>query len=76
VKVIKFPRSDERVAVKTESVMHPKLYVGAFSITCPCGSVSVLEPQNMIFRSMEYYCAQCGAAHKISNPAFAPTKAR
>lgn len=70
MKVIKFPRIDEQTVVKVTGAPQPKLYIGSFSITCPCGSISHLDPQNMIFKSMEFYCSKCGHAHKVSNPAF------
>lgn len=73
VKVIRFPQEQSRV--KKEIVGNaPKLYLGQFSVTCVCGNVATIEPINMIFRSVEFYCSKCGIQHKISNPAFGPIK--
>lgn len=66
--IIKFPQVSENYVVTR--VTQPKLYVGRFNVTCQCGNVSQVEPQNMIFKYMEFYCTKCGHAHKISNPAF------
>jgi len=75
VKVIKFPRGDERKKslLKEEAEMSP-MYMGPFSFTCPCGTVGMIQPQNMIFRSMEFYCSKCGTPHKVTNPAFVPPR--
>lgn len=70
--VIKFPPS-EAIAEPT-AAKHEKMYLGAFSFTCPCGTKGTFEPNNIIFRSLEMYCLSCGTPHKLMNPAFANTK--
>lgn len=72
--VIKFPRSEERKALLKEQTEQNSMFMGAFSFTCPCGTVAHIQPQNMIFRTMEFYCKDCGTAHKVTNPAFTPPK--
>lgn len=75
MKVIKFPRADERKArAEATEPEHGKMYLGSFSFTCPCGASGTFEPKNMIFRSLELYCAKCGTPHKLVNPAFATPK--
>lgn len=67
--VIRFPPT----GAEPESTQpkHEKMYLGAFSFTCPCGSKGTFEPNNIIFRSLELYCLACGTPHKLVNPAFA-----
>jgi len=73
VKVIKFPQDVERRKEGDRpSNGLGKLFLGPFSYTCPCGNKSTFEPQNLIFRSIDFYCPKCGQYHKIMNPAFTP----
>lgn len=49
-----------------------KMLIGPWTYTChKCNTKTTFESQNMIFRSVEFYCASCGAIHKVINPAFA-----
>jgi hypothetical protein len=76
VKVIKFPQETDRVK-ETDRLSNGvgKLFLGPFSYTCPCGNKSTFEPQNLIFRSVDFFCPKCGTYHKIMNPAFTPAPA-
>jgi hypothetical protein len=69
VEVIQFPNQDK----KGDTPSSDRLYLGAFTYTCACGNKSTLSPQNLIFRSIEFYCPKCGTCHRISNPAFTPS---
>lgn len=74
VKVIKFPRGGEKkkLDLAQSEPEHGQMYLGSFTFTCPCGTSAKFEPQNVIFRSLEFYCSKCGAPHKVTNPAFVP----
>ena len=49
------------------------LYVGAWEFTCQrCATKTRFEPTNMVFRTIDFFCASCGALHRVTNPAFAP----
>ena len=71
--VIKFPKLTDNKPKKTADML-PKLHIGPFSISCHCGNKSIVEPQNMIFKSLEFYCSKCGHAHIITNPALGNKK--
>lgn len=74
-KVIQFPKADACTrALDEHETTLDKMYMGAFSFTCPCNNTSVFEPKNMIFRTLEFYCSQCGVPHKLVNPSFALPK--
>lgn len=74
MKVIKFPRGDDsNSTLKNEDTGSAQIYLGSFNFTCPCKTVISMKPSNMIFKSIEFYCKDCGTAHKVSNPAFVPT---
>jgi transcription elongation factor Elf1 len=50
---------------------NPQMLLGPWVFTCQkCNTKTSFESENMIFRQVEFYCATCGAMHKVTNPAF------
>lgn len=48
-----------------------KMLLGPWQFTCfKCKTKTSFESQNMIFKTIEFYCASCGSLHKVTNPAF------
>lgn len=81
MEVIEFPGA-KRIAKKLEESglklkrskpSHDSyLCVGPIHFTCTnCSNQTTLLTENMIFRTLEFYCSECGTLHKITNPAFA-----
>ena len=46
------------------------LMSGPLKFSCDCGHTSELHLDGVIFRHMDFYCAQCGTHYKVTNPAF------
>lgn len=58
-------------AVTTVKDVNGQMHLGPWAFTChKCNTKTSFESQNMIFRSVDFYCASCGALHKVTNPAF------
>jgi hypothetical protein len=48
-----------------------KLSLGKVNFTCTsCNDKATVNFDNMLFRSLEFYCLSCGTPFKIVNPAF------
>lgn len=48
-----------------------KILLGEVEFTCPtCRTETKIDFKNLIFRSLDFHCSNCGSRHKISNPAF------
>jgi transcription elongation factor Elf1 len=64
-----------RPAVAMVTDVNQQMHLGPWNFTChKCNTKTVFESKNMIFRSVDFYCASCGALHRVTNPAFvAPT---
>lgn len=73
--VIRFPGSDDRkVELEKAEPESDRLYLGSFTFTCHCQTVTQFDPKNVIFKALEFFCGKCGAPHKVVNPAFMKTK--
>jgi len=58
-------------AVHTVKEPNNRMHLGPWMFTCQkCDTKTSFESQNMIFRQVEFYCASCGAMHRVTNPAF------
>lgn len=56
---------------KAKTELNEQLVLNSFSITCSsCGNIGKFNPDGIIFRVLEYYCAACGQKHTVVNPAF------
>jgi len=63
----------EPAKVTTKEGSYPML-VGPWQFTCQkCQTKVSFESQNMVFRSVDFYCAKCGSMHRVVNPAFTAT---
>jgi hypothetical protein len=50
---------------------NPQMFLGPWVFTCQkCQTKTSFESENMIFRQVDFYCAKCGALHRVTNPAF------
>jgi len=59
-------------AVARVKDVNNQMLMGPWKFTCQkCETKTSFESQNMIFRTVEFYCASCGALHRVTNPAFA-----
>lgn len=68
--IIRFPGVN--VAANADPDPNHRLAVGEASFTCPsCDGTTRVNFHNMIFRSIEFYCASCGSPYRLTNPAFA-----
>jgi len=64
-------------ATVTVKDINSKMLMGPWTFTCQkCQTKATFESQNMIFRQVEFYCASCGALHRVINPAFVPSSPR
>lgn len=77
MKVIKFPQKGpprpggRPVRVRQEP--GNGLSVGKVNFTCVnCSNATTVDFRGMIFRTVDFYCAACGAFHRMTNPGFAP----
>lgn len=75
--VIQFPHGAEAVkrgkqpAVTPLDTPHNRLHLGPVAFTCPhCQTRALLTGENMIFRTLDFYCGGCGVLHRMVNPAF------
>ena len=46
------------------------LVSGPLKFSCDCGHTAELNLEGVIFRHMDFYCANCGTHYKVTNPAF------
>lgn len=54
--------------------VNSQMHLGPWTFTCQkCFAKTSFNSENMIFRSVDFYCASCGALHRVTNPAFTPT---
>ena len=81
--VIEFPhgakaaKRSQQVAVTSPDTPHSRLHMGPVSFTCPhCQTRALLTGDNIIFRSLDFYCGGCGSLHRIQNPAFCQQPAK
>jgi late competence protein required for DNA uptake (superfamily II DNA/RNA helicase) len=76
--IIKFPIAAQNARgkgkkpdVEAIGAINTHLFVGPWEFTCQrCGTKTKFESHNMVFRSVEFYCASCGTMHRVTNPAF------
>lgn len=79
--IIKFPLGAQKAKgkgnkpnVTTLGTVNSHLYLGPWEFTCQrCSTKTKFESTNMVFRTVEFYCASCGTLHRVTNPAFTPT---
>ena len=70
MKIIKFP-GPQKVSGRTDTDPCHRLSVGPVSFTCTnCNEKATIHFNNMVFRTLEFYCLSCGSLHRIANPAF------
>ena len=78
-KIIHFPNAVQssrgdmamKPAVVTVKDVYNQIHLGPWVFTCQkCNTKTSFESQNMIFRQVDFYCATCGALHRVTNPAF------
>jgi predicted nucleic acid-binding Zn ribbon protein len=80
MKVIQFPGTSElgKKGTKPKYIKPPQgldILMGELQFTCPhCLTKANFNLSNMIFRTIEFYCANCGHLHKVGNPAFTKNK--
>lgn len=83
MKVIQFPGAEElhdkvkktKVVKEKPHGQNEKLLLNDLTYTCPtCMTKTSFSMENMIFKSLEFYCAHCGTKHRVSNPAFSDKK--
>lgn len=55
---------------QAEPTSQNKMLFGPMKFSCDCGHTSELHLQGVIFRYMDFYCAECGTHYKVTNPAF------
>lgn len=71
MEIIKIPV--EFKPVKVKATEQRKLMLdGPLKFSCDCGHTSELHLEGIIFRHMDFYCAECGTHYKVTNPAFVP----
>ena len=74
-KVIKFPGAVQKVFGQEFLDPISKLIVGPLSFHCTnCNETCHADFKNMVFRTVDFYCSNCGNFYKITNPAFSGTK--
>ncbi len=77
-KIIRFPHalqsnngSNVKPMVTSMNTTNNFIHLGPWEFTCPsCDAKTSFQSENMIFRTVEFYCSSCGALHKVTNPAF------
>jgi predicted RNA-binding Zn-ribbon protein involved in translation (DUF1610 family) len=70
------PKKGKPPRVTTPDIPHNRLHMGPINFTCPkCANVIILQGENIIFRTMDFYCSSCGVLHRLTNPAFSDTQA-
>lgn len=70
-KVIKFPNSPVKITGQTTPDPIAKLTVGPLSFHCTnCSEECRADFKKMIFRTIDFYCANCGNFFKVTNPGF------
>lgn len=73
MKIIEFP-TENKIKMKVKKVREKaseKYVAGPFSVTCAnCSTIAKFNFENMIFKSIDYYCPHCGQKYQIVNPAF------
>lgn len=66
-------QSLEPAVVQVKNI-NDKMLMGPWNFTCQkCQTKTSFESENMIFREINFYCASCGALHRVTNPAFVNT---
>lgn len=79
-KIINFPNAVQKSRgkgikpiVEAPNAVNNHMHLGPWDFTCTrCATKTSFETHNMIFRSVDFYCASCGALHRVTNPAFTP----
>lgn len=76
-KIIKFPHALQnnvgsvKPVVSIMNTTNGLMHLGPWEFTChKCDTKTCFQSENMIFRTVEFYCSTCGALHKVINPAF------
>lgn len=78
-KIIRFPfaaqaKGSKQLKLSSPDVVNNQILLGPWDFTCPrCATPTRFESKNMIFRTIDFYCASCGALHRVTNPAFTPS---
>lgn len=76
-KIIKFPIAVQQLnATPPDPVLIDGMpLLKSWEFTCiKCKNVSSFSSTNMVFRTFEFYCVECGSLHKVNNPAFSNKK--
>lgn len=57
--------------VITQNLEVPPMILGEWEYSCPsCGTEQKFKVENMVFRTAEFFCSNCGSLHRITNPGF------
>lgn len=73
--IVPFPKA---VDTKKDNVFIVKkcqdkhdMFLKGFSFTCPsCKNKNEFNSNNMIFKTVEFFCHGCGTKYSVTNPAF------
>jgi hypothetical protein len=74
MRIYRFPGPAD---MATESILDPnqRLAVGPVSFTCTaCNVTNTADFSNMVFRSLDFYCLNCGSPFRMVNPAFSGSR--
>lgn len=75
MKIIRIPPN--KPAVSAKDAPSQRLHVGPVAFTCTsCGNRTEAQCSGMVFRTIEFYCSNCGAFYRVTNPAFGDTPRR
>lgn len=73
MKIIRFPGAHQPANAKPTPDPVSRLHVGPMTLTCTgCDRTISADFTGMVFRTLDCYCAKCGAFYRVANPAFAP----
>lgn len=78
--IISFPNAIQdtlnesaKPVVSLSRTTNSQMHLGPWSFTChKCNAKTSFNSENMIFRTVDFYCANCGSLHRVTNPAFTP----
>lgn len=71
MKVFKIPKKSER---SSSTKKEYPLYSNKFNYTCECNEKISIDQDQVVFKSIEFYCKKCGKHHKVDNPLFFSNK--
>ena len=78
MKIIEFPGVKTMTPTKERELQVERIDIGIhtplhgpWQFTCvECGHKTGFDTSKMFFKSLEFYCVECGSLYKVTNPVF------